>query len=106
MLLDLYGTVQDARTWADPKALRPERFRDRDGSPFTFIPKVGGDHFENHRCAGEWITITIALMRQAATMLAQRMAYEVPPQDLEIDYARLPTLPRSKFRMQRVRWLG
>ena len=38
VVLDLYGTNHDTRTWNDPEAFRPERFRRWDGSPFNFIP--------------------------------------------------------------------
>ncbi len=102
VLLDLYGTDRDARTWDDPDAFRPDRFEGWDGSPYNFIPQGGGDHAHNHRCAGEWITI--ALMKQAAEVLAGPLRYSVPPQDLEIDYGRMPALPRSRFVMKDVHW--
>ena len=95
VLLDLYGTNRDARTWSEPDTFRPERFRDWDGDPFTFIPQGGSSHYTDHRCAGEWITI--ALMQHAADLLARRLHYDVPEQDFQIDYARLPALPKSKF---------
>lgn len=101
VILDLYGTNHDGRAWEAPEEFRPERFRDWDGSPFTFIPQGGGDHFLNHRCPGEWITI--ALMKTAARFLAGGMTYEVPEQDLRIDRARLPALPHSGFIITNVR---
>ena len=104
VLLGLYGTDHDGRTWGDPEAFRPERFRDWDGSPFNFIPQGGGHHSENHRCAGEWITI--ALMKGAAEFLARRVQYVVPEQDLRIDYARLPALPKSELVLRSARPSG
>lgn len=95
VILDLYGTDHDARTWAAPNEFRPERFRQWDGSPFNFIPQGGGDHYVHHRCAGEWITID--LMKAALVFLTKHMKYEVPEQDLRIDYSRMPALPRSRF---------
>ncbi len=53
VLLDLYGTNHDPRVWEEPRVFRPERFRDWDGSAFDFIPQGGGDHYLDHRCAGE-----------------------------------------------------
>jgi fatty-acid peroxygenase len=94
-VLDLYGTNHDRRTWNDPDEFRPERFRNWDGNPFNFIPQGGGDHYLHHRCAGEWITIS--LMKVALSFLTAGMSYDVPPQDLRIDYSRLPALPRSHF---------
>jgi fatty-acid peroxygenase len=94
-ILHLYRADHDARTWDDPEAFRPDRFRTWDGSPFSFVPQGGGDHYENHRCAGEWVTI--ALMESAAAFLARRLRYDVPEQDLQIDYTRLPALPKSRF---------
>ena len=95
VMLDLHGTDHDPRSWNAPEEFRPERFRRWDGSPFDFIPQGGGDHHQGHRCAGEWITIE--LMKVAVDFLARRIAYDVPDQDLRIDRARLPALPRSRF---------
>ncbi len=95
VLLDLHGTNHDARTWGDPEAFRPERFRGWDGGAFSFVPQGGGDHYRDHRCAGEWITIE--LMKRAARLLTGSMSYEVPEQDLSIDLSRMPAIPRSRF---------
>lgn len=99
-MLDLYGTNHDPRVWVDPDEFRPERFRGWNGNPFNFIPQGGGDYHANHRCAGEWITLE--LMRVALDFLAARIRYEVPEQDLRIDYSRLPALPGSRFIITRV----
>ena len=101
VLLDLYGTDHDGRTWEQPEAFRPARFEQWDGSAFDFIPQGGGDHYANHRCAGEWITI--ALMEQAVGFLARGVRYDVPDQDLHVDFRRLPALPESGFVMSAVR---
>lgn len=101
VLLDLYGTNRDARTWTQPEIFRPDRFADWDGSPFSFIPQGAGDHQRNHRCPGEWITV--ALMRAAVLFLARGVRYEVPEQDLALQMSRMPALPRSRFVMTRVR---
>ena len=93
VMLDLYGTNHDPRTWGDPEAFRPDRFKNWDGSAFNFIPQGGGDHVANHRCAGEWLTL--ALMKEALTFLTRSVTYEVPEQDLRIDMTQLPALPPS-----------
>ena len=95
VLLDLYGTDRDGRTWDEPEAFRPERFARWAGGAFDLVPQGGGDHYANHRCAGEWITV--ALMKGATAFLVRRLRYDVPEQDFRIDYARLPALPRSRF---------
>jgi fatty-acid peroxygenase len=100
VLLDLHGANCDARTWDAPEEFRPERFRQRDGSPFDFVPQGGGDHFAGHRCAGEWVTIE--LMKVATDFLARRIRCEVPEQDLQIDASRLPALPRSRFVLRNI----
>nr|WP_264185562.1 cytochrome P450 [Roseicella aerolata] len=101
VMLDLYGTDHDPRSWDAPDEFRPERFRTWDGSPFDFIPQGGGDHHQGHRCPGEWITIE--LMKVAVDFLARRIAYDVPDQDLRIELSRLPALPRSRFVISNVR---
>lgn len=104
VLLDVHGIDHDERQWAQPDEFQPERFRDWDGSPFSFIPQGGGDYDLNHRCAGEWLTIEA--MKTAAVLLSTAMTYTVPPQDLRIDLTRMPTLPASGFLMREVRATG
>ncbi len=101
VLLDLYGTNHDERIWVEPEAFRPERFRTWDGSAYNFIPQGGGDHFQNHRCAGEWITI--ALMKGALNFLTGSLRYKVPEQDLSVSLSRLPAAPKSRFVIREVR---
>lgn len=92
-LLDLFGIDHDPRIWGDPEAFRPERFRDRDADAFDFVPQGGGDVETGHRCPGEGIAL--ALMQRALRFLVDEIDYTVPAQDLTIDFARLPALPRS-----------
>lgn len=102
VLMDLYGTNHDGRTWDAPGAFRPERFRQWNGSPFNFIPQGGGDHYANHRCPGEWTVFE--LMKVSTEFLTKRIAYNVPDQDLDIDWSRLPALPRSHVVIGNVRF--
>ena len=76
-------------------------FREWDGGACNFIPQGGGDHYEHHRCAGEWITIE--LMKRAATLLTAAMDYRVPRQNLAISLSRLPACPKSGFVIDRIR---
>lgn len=101
LVLDLYGTNHDARTWDAPEEFRPERFRRWNGSAFNFIPQGGGDHNVNHRCPGEWITFE--LMKVALDVMANHIQYDVPRQELQIDTSRLPALPKSRFVIRNVR---
>lgn len=104
VLLDLYATNHDENTWADPGTFSPERFKDWDRSPFNFVPQGGGEHSENHRCAGEWATIE--LTKSAVDFLVKRISYQVPPQDLHINMSRIPAIPNSRFKMVQVRRLA
>lgn len=101
VMLDLYGTNHDVRTWNAPDEFRPERFEQWDGSAFNFIPQGGGDHNVNHRCPGEWIAI--ALMKVAVEALVKRIKYDIPKQNLRINFSRLPAIPRSRFTICNVR---
>jgi fatty-acid peroxygenase len=80
---------------------RPERFEHWDRSPFNFIPQRGGDYYEGHRCAGEWITIE--LMKTTVRLLTTEMRYDVPDQDLRIIMSRMPAIPVSRFVIKNVR---
>jgi len=93
VLLDLYGTNHDSRTWNDPEQFQPERFRDWDGNLYRFIPQGGGNPYLSHRCPGE--DIAVDLMKQATRFLIETITYMVPEQDLRIDYGRPPALPHD-----------
>ncbi len=95
VLLDLYATNHDDRVWEKPYEFNPERFKNWNQSPFNFIPQGGGDHYHNHRCAGEWITIQ--LTQTALQFLIEKMDYTVPNQDLAISKNRFPAIPKSRF---------
>lgn len=95
VMLDIHGTNHDERTWRNPGAFDPDRFETWDGSAYDFIAQGGGDHFTQHRCPGEWITI--ALMKMAVRFLARELHYEVPQQDLRLDFHHLPALPADRF---------
>ncbi len=95
VMLDLFGTNHDPRSWQRPDEFDPERFRDWNGNPFAFIPQGGGDYLQDHRCAGEWITIE--LMRTAVRLLTREMDYDVPEQNLKVWYPRMPAVPQSGF---------
>jgi fatty-acid peroxygenase len=92
-LLDLYGTNHDPRLWAAPETFRPERFLNRPLGAYDFVPQGGGDASTGHRCAGE--DVTLALLASAVEVLARRLDYTLPRQDLRIDFKRLPALPAS-----------
>lgn len=102
VLLDLYGTNHDPRAWGSPERFHPDRFLREEPGMYNLIPQGGGDHHEHHRCPGEWIAIE--LMKGAARFLTRELRYDVPPQDLEIESARLPALPRSRFVMNNISW--
>ncbi len=100
VLLDLYGTDHDARYWGDPEIFRPERFANGQQDPFAFIPQGGGDHYRNHRCPGE--DIVIALLQIAARFFFERIRYDVPRQNLQVNFRHLPALPKSRLRIENV----
>lgn len=95
VVLDLHGTDHDPRLWERPEEFRPERFIGRDPDAYSLIPQGGGDHFEGHRCAGEWITED--LMKVSVTALTRWMNYSVPAQELRIHPWRAPAIPKSRF---------
>ena len=94
VVLDLYGTCHDRRTFPDPDSFRPERFRgwSWQEDPFTLIAQGAGYHEEDHRCPGEGSTV--ALLERAVRLLS-RSELTAPPQDLSIPLDRFPASPRS-----------
>ncbi|HEU4407003.1 MAG TPA: cytochrome P450 [Polyangiaceae bacterium] len=100
-MLDLYGINHDPRIWSRPEEFHPERFHLRNQDPFGFVPQGGGDARTHHRCPGEGIALEI--IKVALGFLSGGIAYDVPEQDLRIDFRRLPALPRSRFVIENVR---
>lgn len=101
VLLDLYGTSRDPRSWDEPDAFRPERFLGWSGDPFATIPQGGGEHATGHRCPGEWITIR--LMERWAEMATARLAWEVRTPEAEPRMERIPALYEGGFRVGALR---
>jgi fatty-acid peroxygenase len=95
VLMDIYGTNRDLRSWTDPDKFMPERFKDWKGNAFNFIPQGGGEQHNGHRCAGEWVTLEV--LRISLEYLTKEIQYKVPEQDLNFSLVRMPTLPRSRF---------
>jgi fatty-acid peroxygenase len=100
-MLDVYGTNHEPRCWGDPDTFRPKRFAGRAPDLFGFIPQGGGDAKFTHRCPGEQIAID--LMKVAIRFLTTEITYDLPPQDLQIDFGRMPALPRSGIIVTNVR---
>lgn len=100
-MLDLYGTNHAPEIWENPDIFNPERFDDWRGSPFSFIPQGGGDHFMGHRCAGEWVTIEV--MKVSLAHLANQMEYDIPDQDLSYSMVNVPSIPHSEIVLKHVK---
>lgn len=103
VLLDLYGTNRDPSYWSAPNAFAPERFASGKPNAFGFIPQGGGSYDGHHRCAGE--LVTMAIMTSAIKMLHQHMQYTVMPQDLDLDFSKMPTLPKSGFTISNIKFI-
>lgn len=101
VLLDLYGTNRDPRSWERPEVFDPTRFLAGEAAESAFVPQGGGDVARQHRCPGEGIALE--LMTSALHLLLQTMTYQVPTQDLRIDLARMPMRPASGLILNDVR---
>jgi fatty-acid peroxygenase len=100
IIIDIFGTNRDPRSWDKPDQFRPERFLERTTTPYEFIPQSGGEHFVEHRCPGEWITVRLIVT--ALGLLTREMQYDVHPQDLTVELARIPAIPKSGFAISNV----
>lgn len=100
-LLDLFGTNRDPKIWSHPEEFDPQRFQSWNRSTFNFVAQGGGDHFKNHRCPGE--EITISLMKFSLEFLVHSFRYDIPAQDLQVNFNRAPAIPRSGFVINHVR---
>lgn len=101
VLLDLHGTNHDPNIWSKADVFDPSRFLNCELSMFELIPQGGGDPLTSHRCPGELITSD--LMKLAINFLMNGIVYNVPDQNLLVNYRKLPALPESKFMIKNVR---
>jgi len=101
MLLDLYGTNRDRRSWPQPHSFDPDRFNAWNGSAFNFVTQGGGDPANGHRCPGE--RLAIELLKDSLSILTRHIDYAVPAQDLRIDPSRMPAQPVSQLVISDVR---
>lgn len=95
VMLDLYGINHDSRTWDSPQEFNPLRFKNFKQGPFNFIPQGGGDPNTTHRCPGEWITNELMMM--ALDFFVFKMSYNLPVQNLTINWSALPAIPDSRI---------
>lgn len=100
VLLDLFGTNRDARTWTSPDRFDPERFLDWNGDSYSLVTQGGADARQQHRCPGE--RLAIELLKDGLRILTREMSYRVPPQDLRLDPGRMPAEPPSRLVLDRV----
>lgn len=94
VLVDLYGTNQNPDVWDRPQVFDPRRFRDDHAAAGRLVPQGFGDVATGHRCPGE--DISLALLATAIELLAGT-TYAVPAQDLSVDLAKMPALPKSRM---------
>ncbi|WP_040229103.1 cytochrome P450 [Bhargavaea cecembensis] len=101
VLMDFHGVNRDPRLWEEPEQFNPDRFNDFTDDRFTFIPQGGGDPNHGHRCPGE--PVTVIIIEESIRFLVNGLEYNVPQQDLMINMVRMPTLPASRFVMDRIK---
>lgn len=99
ILLDVYGTLHDARLWTEPETFDAGRFVGAQPDPYTLIPQGGGPK-DGHRCPGE--RVAVELVKVSVRWLTSA-SYDVPEQDLRLPLNRMPTRPRSGFVLTQVR---
>ncbi|WMT92899.1 cytochrome P450 [Pelagibacterium sp. H642] len=101
VMLDLYGTTHDPRSFPNPDVFDPDRNLSWRRQGFDFIPQGGGDARSTHRCPGE--QFTVAVIREATRLLVEEMEYDVPSQNLMMPLNRMPARPSSGMILSNVR---
>ncbi len=99
VLLDLYGTNHDPRSFPSPDAFRPERELSWADQGHAFIPQGAGDTHKTHRCPGE--RFTVELMCVAVRHLVE-LSYEVAPGSTDLPYRQFPPRPKNGFLMMEI----
>ncbi|WP_458129785.1 cytochrome P450 [Pseudomonas sp. Z2-11] len=93
VLLDLFGSNRDPAHWKTPESFAPERFGQ---CPMrTSVISQGGGEYTYHRCPGE--PLTLALMQKTFEHLCRHVQWRLVVK--EVDFQRLPMLPREPVLM-------
>lgn len=102
VLLDLYGSNQDKRSWDSPELFRPQRFNNTQSTDsYRFIPQGGGRVDIHHRCAGE--AVTIRLMELAVDILTTQISYKYVGPKLVLPRNKMPSEPPDGFPISAIR---
>lgn len=101
VIFGLHATNHDPKLWDSPEQFRPERFRNWQFDPFTFVPQGGGDRDKGHRCPGD--SFSAEITKAAVKFLTEDIKFDVPPQDLSLEMKHMPALPRSRFNIRNVK---
>lgn len=100
VLLDVYGTDHDPRSWEAPDVFHPERFLRRNPGAYSLVAQGGGDAGMHHRCPGE--ALTLSLIQDITRFFCREVSYELETALPGLDWSRLPPLPRTPLRLWRV----
>jgi fatty-acid peroxygenase len=101
LVLDVFGTNRDPRSWQDADTFDPSRFREpgQRGRP-DFVPQGGGPVESGHRCPGEGIAL--AVLDRLVPRLA-RLDWQIHPDDRDLALTRMPARPDGGLRLLDVR---
>jgi fatty-acid peroxygenase len=91
VVLDIFATHRDPKTWRDPDRFDPQRFVDDPAA--TVIAQGAGSFPSGHRCPGEPATVDILAL---ITRQLVHASWEVPDQDLRVDLRRMPATPGAE----------
>jgi len=99
--LALHLNNRDGSIYADPGRFDPDRFgserAEHHKHPMAFIPQ-GAEPPTGHRCLG--LDYSTVLVLAFLTVLVRDYDWELPPQDLEYDWRKLPPEPRDGLRVR------
>lgn len=100
LVLDVFGTDLDERSWDRADDFAPERFAGIDDYEqlSAFIPHGGGDVATGHRCPGEKLAI-VGLAAASAALSDPRV--RIAGRGLGVNMRRLPTKPAGGGRVER-----
>ena len=88
VIFGLHATNHDPKLWDAPEQFFPERFREWQFDPFTFVPQGGGDRDKGHRCPGD--SFSAEITKAAVRFLTEDITFDVPSQDLSLEMTICP----------------
>ena len=98
VVLDVWGTDHDPRSWARPEVFDPLRYARERVTAVNLVPQGGGSRERGHRCPGEDLTLAYL-----SVMLPELARSGAVVHEGRVSLRRMPPRPQCRARVEQRR---